>query len=42
MNNCIGSYKIIERYNKIKNDNWDYVFWASKNPISIFKSLKKI
>ena len=37
----ITSYKIIEGYNKIKNDNWDYVFSASKNPISIFRTFEK-
>ena len=37
----INSSKIIEGYNKIKNEDWGYVFSASKSPVSIFRAFEK-
>ena len=37
----INKTKIIEGYNKIKNEDWEYVFSASKNPVSILRTFKK-
>ncbi len=37
----INKTKIIEGYDKIKNEDWEFVFSASKNPISIFRAFEK-